>query len=152
MLKNMKRNENGDIIILFAGVIILLVVFLGLSTDVVLAFNKKSKLTEVGNLMKDARFDLGEELWQADYPEDKLREISLEISRRNGLRDDQVEVEWMPVRNDESIRQAQVKITLTDNYECTSLKIFGVNNLPIRVVIEGSQVKTGFNLWSPGMY
>lgn len=152
MLKNMKRNENGDIIILFAFTIIILIGFLGLSTDVVLAFNKKSKLVEIGQLMKDARFDLGEELWQADYPEDKLREISLEISRRNGLSDDQVEIEWVPVKRNESIRQAKVKITLTDNYECTSLKILGINDLPIKVVTEGSQVKYGFNLWSPGMY
>lgn len=152
MLRKMKKNENGDILVLFSGVIIILIIFLGLSTDVILAYSKKDKLVEIGNLMKDARFDLGEELWNADVPQDKLREISWEIAKRNGLTVDQMKIEWTPVKNNPNIREAKTVVTLTDEYECTALKMLGIDKLPIKVVVEGSQVKYGSMIWSPGMY
>lgn len=144
-----KKNESGDIIILFAGTLILLIVFLGLSTDVILAFNKRDRLIEIGNLMKDARFDLGEELWNSNYPESTLREITLDIAAKNGLNSEQVDVKWIPTRENETLRAADVKITLTDKYECTVLKMLGINELPIKVKIDGEQFKSGTRIWSP---
>lgn len=152
MLRKIRESENGDILVLFAGVIIILIMFLALSTDVILAYSKKDKLVEIGNLMKDARFDLGEELWNADVPQDKLREISWEIAKRNGLTVDQMKIEWTPVKNNPNIREAKTVVTLTDEYECTTLKMLGIDKLPIKVVVEGSQVKYGSMIWSPGMY
>ena len=116
-------------------------VLLGLSIDVALAFNKRDKLIEVGNLIRDARFDLSEELWHAYYPESVLREIARDIAVKNNLSPNQVDVKWKETTYSTSQRVAQIDIIMTDVYECTILKLFGVNELPIKVIIPGSQDK-----------
>ncbi|UPU39583.1 pilus assembly protein TadG-related protein [Erysipelothrix sp. Poltava] len=45
---NFKNEEDGNILIMFAFILMFLLGFVALSTDVVLAMNKKDKLTEVG--------------------------------------------------------------------------------------------------------
>lgn len=151
MFKNVKKNERGNITILFAFILILLMVFLGLSIDVALAFNKRDKLIEVGNLIRDARFDLSEELWHAYYPESVLREIARDIAVKNNLSPNQVDVKWKETTYNTSQRVAQIDIIMTDVYKCTILKLFGVNELPIKVVIPGSQDKKANVVWRPGM-
>ncbi len=151
MFKNVKKNERGNITILFAFILILLMIFLGLSIDVALAFNKRDKLIEVGNLIRDARFDLSEELWHAYYPESVLREIARDIAVKNNLSPNQVDVKWKETTYNTSQRVAQIDIIMTDVYKCTILKLFGVNELPIKVLIPGSQDKKANVVWRPGM-
>lgn len=145
-----KDNECGSILILFAATLILLTVFLALSTDIALAFNKKDKLTEVGNLIRDARFDIGEELWNSNNPEFLLKEVAVDIAKKNGLKSNQVDVEWNITKNSSTHRMVNVKIIITDVYECTTLKMLGINELPIKVVIDGYQEKKGTMVWRPG--
>ncbi|QQY80126.1 putative Flp pilus-assembly TadE/G-like protein [Keratinibaculum paraultunense] len=152
MFKKFKKNEKGNITILFALTIMLLMVLLGLSIDVALAFNKRDKLIEVGNLIRDARFDLSEELWHAYYPESVLREIARDIAVKNNLSPNQVDVKWKETTYSTSQRVAQIDIIMTDVYECTILKLFGVNELPIKVIIPGSQDKKANVVWRPGMW
>lgn len=152
MFKKFKKNEKGNITILFALTIMLLMVLLGLSIDVALAFNKRDKLIEVGNLIRDARFDLSEELWHAYYPESVLREIARDIAVKNNLSPNQVDVKWKETTYSTSQRVAQIDIIMTDVYECTILKLFGVNELPIKVIIPGSQYKKANKVWRPGMW
>lgn len=151
MFKNVKKNERGNITILFAFILILLMIFLGLSIDVALAFNKRDKLIEVGNLIRDARFDLSEELWHAYYPESVLREIARDIAVKNNLSPNQVDVKWKETTYNTSQRVAQIDIIMTDVYKCTILKLFGVNELPIKVLIPGSQDKKANVVWRSGM-
>ena len=150
MFKKFKKNEKGNITILFAFVLILLMVLLGLSIDVALAFNKRDKLIEVGNLIRDARFDLSEELWHAYYPESVLREIARDIAVKNNLSPNQVDVKWKETYNNTSKREAQIDVIMTDVYECTILKLFGVDELPIKVIIPGFQYKKANVVWRPG--
>ncbi|WP_350343110.1 hypothetical protein PRVXT_002390 [Proteinivorax tanatarense] len=149
MLDNCKKNESGDILVLFAGTFILLIVFLGLATDVVLAFNERDKLIEVGNLIRDARFDLSEELWNSYHPEQTMREIAQDIAEQNGLERNQVDVIWREVETTHRRRTADITVILTDTYQCTTLRMLGINELPIQVTIPGRQFKERNRVWSP---
>ncbi|WP_331836010.1 tight adherence pilus pseudopilin TadF [Erysipelothrix piscisicarius] len=59
---NFKNEEDGNILIMFAFILMFLLGFVALSTDVVLAMNKKDKLTEVAYLVREARLDITEEM------------------------------------------------------------------------------------------
>ncbi len=152
MLGKFRDSENGDILILFAGTLILVIVFLGLSTDVILAFNKRDKLVEVGRLMSEARVDLGEELWHSEDPQSTLREITWEIAEKNGLDKNQVDVKWIVRQQTNSYRASEINIILTDVYKCSTLKMIGINEFPIKVNIKGGQDKNtgGIPIWFPG--
>lgn len=152
MFGRFKNNENGDILILFAGTLILVIVFLGLSTDVILAFNKRNKLVEIGKLIGEARVDLGEELWSSENPESTLNEIAWEIGKRNGLKRNQVSAKWTVIQETNSYRVVNTSIELTDVYKCSTLKMIGINELPIKVNMSGGQDKnTGaIPIWFPG--
>ncbi|MGJ0848067.1 TadE/TadG family type IV pilus assembly protein [Tissierella praeacuta] len=152
MFARFRNSEKGDILILFAGTLILVIIFLGLSTDVILAFNKRDKLVEIGKLMSEARVDLGEELWHSEEPQSTLREITWEIAKRNGLEMNQVDVKWIVKQETNSYRASEISIVLTDVYKCSTLKMIGINELPIKVNIKGGQDKHtgGTPIWLPG--
>lgn len=143
MFGKFKNNENGDILILFAATLIVVLIFLGLSTDFLLAFNKRDKLVEIGKLIGEARVDLGEELWNSENPELLLKEIAWEIGKRNGLEREQVDAKWRVIRESNSYRVVNTSIELNDVYECSVLKIFGINELPMNVRMSGGPYVVG---------
>ena len=150
MLNKFLKKEKGDVMILFAGVFIILLIFLGLSTDVILAFSQRDRLVEIGNSMRDARVDLGVEVWNSPYPEHLLRELTVDIGVRNGLRPDQITTKWNVKDETNTRRDVGVIIELTDVYECSTLKMLGIKELPIKVVIGGSQYRYAAPyVWSP---
>lgn len=152
-MKKIIKDEKGDIILLFAGTLIILIAFLALATDVVLAFTQRDRLREVGSIIRNTRLDIGEELWNSDNPEAELKKLADEIGRQNGLKSDQIHVRWKPVQRNMYKRVVDIRITLVDTYQCTTLKMLGINELPIRVDIDGYQAKRTSNIiWHPGMY
>lgn len=153
MLTKFRNNENGDILLLFAGTLILVIVFLGLSTDVILAFNKRDKLIEIGKLISEARIDLGDEFWHSEDPQSTLKEIAWEIAKRNGLEKNQVDVKWIVKQEASNFRVIEINIVLNDVYKCSTLKMIGINELPITVKTKGAQDKYtgGVPIWRPGI-
>lgn len=148
-IKEIKK-EDGAILILFAVSLSFLIVFTALTTDIIFAYNRKDHLNEVGQMMREARFDFAEEVWNAYDPQAKLEEISRDIGRRNGLRDDQVQIIWQEVPLSRTRREAKIDVIITDTYETTTLKMLGIQEIPIKVVIKGHQSKYhGNGVWSP---
>ncbi|HEY4544503.1 MAG TPA: Tad domain-containing protein [Tissierellaceae bacterium] len=144
------KDEQGDILILFAVALIMIILFIGLATDVILAYNKRDKIQEIGNIMVEARMDMGEEVWNSYNPEATLRDITNDIAIKNGIRTDQVEVYWEEDYLGPNRRQAIVTIDITDVYECAVLGMLGLREIPIHVRIRGIQHKgSGSGIWNP---
>lgn len=142
--------EDGSVLVLFAATLSLLLVFVSLSTDIILAYNRRDHLNEVGQMMREARFDFAEEIWSAYDPEATLTEISREVGRMNGLRDEQVRVVWEEGYSGYNSRQAKVDVIITDVYHTSTLGMFGIKEIPIKVEIKGFQNTThGDGVWSP---
>lgn len=148
--KNNQDNEEGSVLVLFAATLSLLLVFVALSTDIILAYNHRDHLNEIGQMMREARFDFAEEIWSAYDPEAALTELSREVGRMNGLRDDQVRVIWEEGYTRYNVREAKVNVIITDVYETSTLGLFGIKQIPIKVEIKGFQNTThGDGVWSP---
>lgn len=147
------KDERGDILILFAASLTLIVVLLGLSTDVALAFSKKDKINEFADYIIEARVDLSEELWHSEDPDSYFREFTYEMARRNNFDPRKIHVEWKELYPhygyDNSMRHSVIELEIYDNYETSVLKLFGIYNLPIRVIKKGGQDKYSNNIWKP---
>ena len=156
-MMNKIKSEQGDILILFAATLIMIIFFLAATSDIVLAFSKKERLEELADIMLELRIDASEELWNSESPAHLYNEYVQDIARKNNLRPDQVHIGWtdMPTQPgyENNQRIIKVDVLLTDNYETSILKMFGIENLPIRVKKSGMQDKytTAPFIWRPGM-
>ncbi|CDZ23480.1 putative membrane protein [[Clostridium] cellulosi] len=150
-MKRYFSEERGNIAVLFAFVFIVLVGMAAMATDIGLLAIKRARLMEIGQIMRDARFEQSQLIWEADDPAQKFDEIVREYGIKNGLRDDQIQTEYTTVENSRTRRECKVVMKFTDTYKCTTLRLFGLNEVPIKVTINGSAYEQNSNgVWSPG--
>lgn len=154
------RSEKGELMILFSFVLIILLAMVGIASDYSLYMNRKDRLLDIAYLIKDTRYDLAEPLFQSENPEIELKEIADNIAIMNGVNPNKVDVKWEEDYSKyeklghgfvKGPREALTKISIEDEYDPVFLKMFNVNNIPIRVHISDELVKNNANgyVWSP---
>ena len=149
-MKKLFKEERGDILILFAFSLIFLVGMVALGTDVGLLAVKRAQLMEVGQIMRDARLEQNELLWNASNPGQAFDQCVREYGIKNGLSSSQIQTTYQTVENTSTDRQYNVSIILHDTYHCTTLRLFGFNQIPINVTINGSAYEyNSGGVWSP---
>lgn len=150
-MKRYFSEERGNIAVLFAFVFIVLVGMAAMATDVGLLAIKRARLMEIGQIMRDARFEQYQMIWEADDPAKKFDEIVREYGIKNGLRNDQIKTEYIKVADRWDYRECKVNMIFTDTYKCTTLRLFGLDEVPIKVTITGSAYESNTGgVWSPG--
>ncbi|MBE6829895.1 MAG: hypothetical protein E7519_06765 [Ruminococcaceae bacterium] len=148
--RNFLYEERGDILILFALTLVFLVGMVALSTDVGLLAVRRAHLMEVGQVMRDARLEQSEMIWNANDPGATFDQFVRDYGIKNGLRSDQIKTTYKVVENSANRRECAVTMTLHDTYECTTLRLFGFDQVPITVKIDGSAYKYDNNgVWGP---
>lgn len=144
------KKEQGDVLILFAFSLVILVGMTALATDVGLLAIKRAELMEIGQVMRDARLDQTEQIWNANNPADTFDDIVREYGMLNGLDSSQISTTYKVVNRTSTKREHEVSIILSDTYQCTTLRLFGLKDIPIDVVINGSAFKENSGgVWSP---
>lgn len=144
------KEEKGDILVISVIMLTSIIIFISLSCDVGMMYMQRARILETAQLMRDTRFD--EEagnapLMNSDTP-GKFSFLEMNNIARlndfNGI----VEIVYYEYKSSYKERKYKVRITLSDIYECTTLRLFGFNKIPIDVVIDGSGKKTGL-VWRP---
>lgn len=150
-LRKRFREERGDILILFALTLVFLVGMVSLATDVGLLAIRRAQLMEVGQIMRDARLEQSELIWNADDPGTVFDQIVREYGLKNGLRSDQIQTTYAVVENSSTRRECKVTMIFRDTYSCTTLRLFGFDRIPIVVKIDGSAMSyNSGGVWRPG--
>lgn len=147
------RKEKGNVIVLFALTLVILVIFMGLSIDFGLMYSKRNHLIEVGQLAREARFGELPYIMQADDPNAALNDVVKRCVVENGIPEDQFSTVFRDTRLTHMQRTFTIDIYLWDTYEFTFLKIFGIKQQEIRVHINGggtvSRNNPAAGVWSP---
>ncbi|AZK44353.1 hypothetical protein EEI45_06000 [Erysipelothrix piscisicarius] len=134
---NFKNEEDGNILIMFAFILMFLLGCVALSTDVVLAMSKKDKLTEVAYLVREARLDITEEMLHSQQGQQIALDNAHEILKRNGIDPSQFELVWNEQRGMSPNGNYMISLTgtiiLRDVYKTTTLKALGIDEFPIKV-------------------
>jgi Flp pilus assembly protein TadG len=149
-LRKFLTEEQGDILILFALSLVFLVGMVALATDIGLLAIKRAQLMEVGQIVRDARLEQTQLIWDANNPTQTFDQYVREYGIKNGLNSGQIETKYEVVDNTATRRESKVTIILHDTYQCTTLRLFGFNQIPINVTINGSAYEYNSNgVWSP---
>lgn len=150
-LRESFQKERGDILILFALTLVFLVGMIALATDVGLLAIRRAHLMEVGQIMRDARIEQSELIWSANDPGQAFDQIVREYGLKNGLQSNQIETAYKTVESTSTRRECSVTMIFHDTYTCTTLRLFGFDQIPITVKIDGSAMEyNSGGVWSPG--
>lgn len=151
-MRKLFNNERGNIAVISAFVFVALVGIAALATDIGLLAIKRARLMEIGQIMRDARFEQYQMIWEADDPAKAFDKIVREYGEKNGLRDNQIKTKYIAKKNDWNYRECEVYMYFTDTYKCTTLRIFGLDEVPINVTITGYAYENNDNgVWRPGL-
>ncbi|SDY72065.1 TadE/TadG family type IV pilus assembly protein [Tindallia californiensis] len=147
---NLLRNEKGEVLVLFAIGFTILLLFTSLAIDFAMALVYRDRVKEVAVMARETRMDFGSvEMWNAADANVVYRELAVDIADRNGMKAVQVKTEYDETETTSSKRFAKANVIMTDTYECTALKIIGIDEIEIKVRVDGSQTNSGSNLWNP---
>ncbi len=156
---NFFRKEGGNFMVIFALVFPVILMLVGMTVDLCMVEYKRLKLEQVGQVLREIRFETQPLYTNALDPETTLNGICKEYAVKNGLDADQVSVEWgetytMSGRGGTCTRRdGTIVITLTDSYEYTFMKVFGFDKAEIDpVVINGTYyISNSGGVWYPGL-
>ncbi|QEY35676.1 hypothetical protein FL966_11745 [Caproiciproducens galactitolivorans] len=147
-----KTNEKGSISVLFAFLFVALMLFTSFATDAGMLYYQQLRLKEVGNVIREARLNNETVLQNSTHPAETLERLAKDYAVKNGLRADQVTVDFADLENESTYthRYYEMNIYLTDTYQYKALSILGFREQKIRVTIHGyGDVENSAGVWKP---
>lgn len=138
-LKKMKE-EDGNIIVLFAGGLLLLCFFVGIAFDLGLYYTKKNDLENLCRLLREDRFTHQDSIRYADNPGAENYRIASKTLQDNGFTGNlSVFFKEEPFPAYANARQYKIRIELSENFGFHFLKIFGLSDVKIMAHIDGKE-------------
>ncbi|MEY8353961.1 hypothetical protein AALB39_11450 [Lachnospiraceae bacterium 54-53] len=130
--------EDGNILLLFAGALTVIIFFVGISMDFGLICIKRNALMNLCQLAKEDRFAFQDTIRYSDNPgQDSYRMIE-DIMRNNNF-DGTVKVYFYERPPESSYRYYQIRTQLSEEYSYTFLRIFGASTTTITVHFDGGE-------------
>ncbi|MDO4788863.1 MAG: hypothetical protein Q4A19_06880 [Johnsonella sp.] len=134
------KEEEGNIIVLFAGTLLLLCFFVGIAFDLSLYYTRKNDLENLCRLLREDRFTHQDSIRYADNPGAKNYIIASKTLQDNGFAGDLsvfFKEESFPAQANS--RQYKIRIELSENFDFHFLKIFGLSNVRVKAYIDGKE-------------
>ncbi|WP_134220042.1 Tad domain-containing protein [Pelotomaculum sp. FP] len=132
------KKESGDTIVLFAGMFVVLIFFIGLSLDIGMIYLQRNSMQNLCQLIRENRFTYQDTIRFADNPGEASYNIIDDAMRDNGF-DGTVKVyfkEEQPVSN---YRDYRIRTQLSEEYSFTFARIFGLTTTTITVFLDGRE-------------
>lgn len=151
MIKRLRKEERGDILVIFAVMFTVLIMIIALSTDVAILYARRARIYEIGNVMRRTRFTKGQEFFMnSDNPGKEYAEAFNDYAKKNGFNGElKVTYNEKETSNNYSRREFDINMEFDEKVETSVLKFVGIKEVPIKVVINGSGHKVRNNIWRP---
>lgn len=147
-----KKNEKGSISVLLAFFLVAILLFIGFAVDLGMLYYKQLRLKEVGNMIRNARFNEELIIEYSDTPNKTFSDIAQDYAKKNGLRADQVRTDFTETSYTDNYRSYELNIYLTDTYQYTALRLLGYTQQNIKVTIHGyGHINDANGPWKPGL-
>lgn len=130
--------ENGNILLLFAGALTVIIFFVGISMDFGLIYLKRNALMNLCQLVKEDRFTFQDTIRYSDDPGRESFLIIEDTMRRNNF-DGTVKVYFYEQPPASNYRYYQIRTQLSEEYSYTFLKIFGADTATVTVYFDGGE-------------
>lgn len=131
------EQESGNIIVLFAGTLIVLIFFIGLSLDIGMICLQRNSMQNLCQLIREDRFTCQDTIRFADNPGETSYQLVYDALKGNF--DGTVKVyfkEKTPQSND---REYRIRTELSKEYSYTFAKVLGMTTTTVTVSLDGGE-------------
>lgn len=167
MIRTYRQQEKGDVIVIFALSLVMLLAFVSLAIDIGMISMKQAAMMDLCQQMRKARLDAKDYIMNADDPARMIYEISNQCAIDNGFRGE-LKVYYKedtdpvaPTSNWVDRRRYKVRVELKQEYQFAfAAAIFaGPDSQKITVYLDGGEQKTSsfeavgmgtVMVWRPG--
>lgn len=136
--KKCSSKEDGNILILFAGFLVLLIFMIGIMLDLGMIYMKRNELTDLCQLAREERFSRQDTIRYSDDPGAETYKIIWDCLQKNGFKGD-VKVYFREEQPEWNYRYYKVRIVLSDDYHYTFLRLFHLDTQQITVFFDGDE-------------
>ena len=149
MIKRLRKEERGDILVIFAVMFTVLIMIIALSTDVAILYARRARIYEIGNVMRRTRFTKGQEFFMnSDNPGKEYADAFNDYASKNGFTGE-LKVTYNEKTSSYDKREFDINMEFEEKVETSVLKFIGIKEVPIKVVIKGAGHKDKSNIWKP---
>lgn len=154
-MKRMKKRfsrEDGNILLLFAATLTLLIFMVGIALDLGMIYMRRNDLIDLCQLARERRFTYQNTIRYAENPGRETYQIVSNAIRENGF-DGNITVYFYEQEPTPAHRYYQVRTVLSEQYEYTFLKLFGADTVMISAYLDGGEHYGGEDstdmIWHP---
>lgn len=127
--------ESGNILVMFACSLIVLIFFIGLAVDVSMVLWQKGQLVNDAQLIKNNRFVYQESVRYADKPGEEFEKRALQTLKLNNY-EGSGKIYFHEYSRKEEERKIKVRVELNKNANTYFFQVFGVKTIPISTSID----------------
>lgn len=145
------KREDGSIILLFAGCLVLLIFFVGIAIDLSLANMQRNDLENLCQVLRQDRFTYQDTIRYGENPGAIMYQIVSDTMADNQF-DGAIKVYFCEQTPAPNYRYYRTRIQLSEEYSFYFLRLFGADNATISVQIDGAETYgEGMNdmIWHP---
>ena len=130
--------EDGNILLLFAGALTVIIFFVGISMDFGLICIKRSALMNLCQLAKEERFAFQDTIRYSENPGLDSYQMVEDVMRNNNFKGT-VKVYFYERMPESSYRYYRIRTQLSEEYSYTFLRIFGISTTTITAYYDGGE-------------
>ena len=127
--------ESGNILVMFACSLIVLIFFIGLTVDVSMILWQKGQLVNDAQLIKNNRFVYQDSVRYADNPGEEFEKRALKTLQLNGYEGDG-KIYFYEYSQKKEERKVKVRVELNKKANTYFFQVFGVKSIPISTSID----------------
>ena len=127
--------ESGNILVMFACSLIVLIFFIGLTVDVSMILWQKGQLVNDAQLIKNNRFVYQDSVRYADNPGEEFEKRALKTLQLNGYEGDG-KIYFYEYSQKKEERKVKVRVELNKKANTYFFQVFGVKHIPISTSID----------------
>ena len=127
--------ESGNILVMFACSLIVLVFFIGLTIDVSMVLWQSGQLVNDAQLIKNNRFVYQESVRYADKPGEEFEKRALQTLKLNNY-EGSGKIYFNEYSRKEEERKVKVRVELNKDANTYFFQVFGVKTIPISTSID----------------
>ena len=130
------NREEGNIILLFAGVLVILIAFVGLALDMGMLLVRRNELQNLCDLVRESRFAHQDTIRFADDPGLTSYQVATQAIVNNGF-GGELTFYYREDTPADNRRKYIVRTELTEEFEFSFLKVIGLDAMDIVVRADG---------------
>lgn len=138
-IQSLVKKERGNIMVLFAGSLIIMIAFIGLSLDIGMLSLQRNSLQNLSQVIREDRFTYQDQIRYADDPAKKSYEIIYNTLEKNGF-DGTLKIYFYEFEQFSNHREYRIRTVLTQEYSWSFARVLGMSTTTISSTLDGREI------------